>query len=77
MKLLKLSQKKTCMGCRALLRGQDAMLDTQCQLGYKIEFEMMTKISFRPVPMAPCYKPMSNRSLIEASCLMEQERGTR
>ena len=60
MKLIKISQKKTCNGCKALNMSQ---YTHNCLLGYKCEKFINLKSIIEP--QIPCPKPCNYNDLIE------------
>lgn len=62
---LKLSQKRTCNGCKAL----DAYCSGYCDLHYKVKKSFYDKIGMtldKYTPLEPCFKPMTNEDRLAA-----------
>lgn len=73
---MKLSQKKTCEGCRAYLDGQGFRV-TNCELGFRnkgAEMKIAGAVINRISPQEPCYKPRTISELYEAARLVSIER---
>lgn len=62
---MRLSKKRTCEGCRAIIDAQGEVM--RCSLGYDNKGEYIRTIgSHRIKPQEPCLKPMTISEFIEA-----------
>ncbi len=60
---MKLSQKRTCEGCRA----STPRYQTTCELGFNHKGELIKNLGVhRMVPQEPCYKPKTITELYQA-----------
>jgi len=63
---MKLSQKRTCTGCRALNTYSKTYVGT-CELGKKIKSGRVSfGVTINYIPLEPCLKPITIKESIEA-----------
>lgn len=69
---MKLSQKKTCEGCRAFVESSSNM----CELGFNNRGRHDAVLGMNIIqPQEPCYKPLTIAQLYEAKDIIQKQHG--
>lgn len=67
--MIKLKKARTCEGCKAYIPSNTGTVN--CEIGFSIKKQCLTKHFFQAVPETRCYKPVNIHELFEAQRMMQ------